>query len=84
MSSRLFGNISSKTQNNNLVYLNSGGEENVIYFRYNGFSKGEEQVGDQASFTIRFIGGKPNIDATFTNLGDGNWAIESDWFVPKN
>lgn len=41
------------------------------------------EVGDVYKLGLRFNGGVRTIDVTFTNLGDGNWGIESDWLVEK-
>lgn len=44
---------------------------------------GNAEVGDQFNYGIRFNRGTKTIDVTFTNLGDGNWSIESDWLIPN-
>lgn len=43
----------------------------------------QAEVGDVFKLKLRFRGNVKTIDATFTNLGDGNWGIESDWLVEK-
>ncbi|WP_099361292.1 hypothetical protein [Fredinandcohnia onubensis] len=76
---------SSRTQNNNPLYLNSMGKgDNMQYLKYSNFSFVKPVVGDTVSFNgLRFDGGVKSIDVTFTNLGDGKWQIESDWLVEK-
>lgn len=43
----------------------------------------QAKVGQVFNLELRFHDNVKNIDATFTNLGDGNWGIESDWLVEK-
>ncbi|MFD2442867.1 hypothetical protein ACFSO7_02510 [Bacillus sp. CGMCC 1.16607] len=74
---------SPRTQNGNAVYLNSGGEDKMVYLRYLIYSWSKPTAGDVVTFTMRFNGGYKNINATFTNVGDGTWKIQSDWLVEK-
>ena len=75
--------VNGRTQHNNPLYTNSGGEKNTLYLRYSNFSFVNPVVGDTVTLTVRFLGGYKNIDVTFTNLGDGQWGIESDWLVEE-
>lgn len=79
----IFSSANGRTQNNNPVYTNSGGEARTLYLRYTNQSFVKPTVGDTATLNIRFSGGYKNIDVTFTNLGDGKWQIDSDWLVEK-
>ncbi|THE12330.1 hypothetical protein E1I69_11550 [Bacillus timonensis] len=47
------------------------------------FTSDNAKVGDKFVYGLRFNGGVKTIDVTFTNLGEGNWKIESDWLAEK-
>ncbi len=83
ISGELFSTANGRTQHNNPMYTNSGGEKNTIYLRYSNFSFVKPTVGDKVDLNLRFSNNVKNIDVTFTNLGDGKWQIESDWLVEK-
>lgn len=79
----VFSIANGRTQNNNPMYVSGMTQKNALYLKYTNQSFVKPVVGDTASFNIRFNNGVKNIDATFTNLGDGKWEIESEWLVPK-
>lgn len=70
---------SGRTQNNNPLFVNSMGEDYALYLKYSNFDFVNPTVGDKVNFNLRFFGGTKNIDVIFTNLGNGDWSIESDW-----
>lgn len=79
----VFSIANGRTQNNNPMYVSGMTQKNALYLKYTNQSFVKPVVGDTASFNIRFNNGVKNIDATFTNLGDGKWKIESEWLVPQ-
>src|SRR5690625_3038257 len=58
------------------------GDDRVLRVRY--FNPDAAEVGDQFELGMRFSGGTKPVDYTLTNLGDGEWKIESDWLIPNN
>lgn len=76
--------VSGRTQNNNPMYVNSMGEENMMFLKYSNFPFVKPTIGDTLTLNLRFLGNVKNIDATFTNLGGGKWKVESDWLVIKS
>lgn len=80
---RIFQVDISRTNNDNEVYLNSGGEGNILYLRYLDFTWSKPTAGDIATFNIRFNVGYKNINTTLTNVGDGTWKVERYWLVEK-
>ncbi|WP_203332218.1 hypothetical protein [Planococcus beigongshangi] len=82
ISTSIFNTANGRTQDNKPVYVQSGGEANVLYLRYIKNSLVlPPAAGDTVTLNLRFRDNVKNIDVTFTNLGNGNWDIESDWLV---
>ncbi|MBS4171684.1 hypothetical protein [Bacillus sp. FJAT-49736] len=59
------------------------GSDKIYSMEYHPASKKDATVGDKFKYGMRFNGNVKTIDVTFTNLGGGNWKIESDWLVEK-
>ena len=58
------------------------GDDKVLRVRY--FNSDVAEVGDRFELGMRFSDGTKPVDYTLTNLGDGEWKIESDWLIPYN
>ncbi|WP_424236462.1 hypothetical protein [Bhargavaea ginsengi] len=84
LSANFFSAQAPRSQNNKIANLNSSGEAKTVYLRYGKFSTIDNSpiVGDSFTTTLRFKNNVTAITATFINMGEGNWAIESDWLVP--
>src|SRR5699024_8570684 len=77
------GKIMERIEGNPIINIpsNYNNDKNTIKFVYN--TLGDPKEGDIFSANLRFEHGVTSIDAIITNLGDGNWKIESDWLVER-
>jgi len=56
--------------------------DDTVTVKYSNYDWNNPEIGDSFSVNMRFNDeGLRNIDITFTNLGDGEWDLESEWFV---